>query len=234
MADPNEKLPQAAFANEKVHGNALKGARDELQERVLTQTTWCCYGIYAGVGCDGLDLPCCFFIGEVCCIGGTVKCTSCYDQDGCVAAYSKCCCALTGMEYPPDNTPGIGVGPVRCMGNLEGRQPSDCTSTAAAAELDTFQKTLWCLACYCCYTGYSYDFNPICSQDGKLCCLFINIETAYCCSDDGCIEADCKCCGIVIDGSIPAGTTPGCVICGATVCCRNMPGDPPPQQEEMM
>merc|ERR1712060_776136 len=82
----------------------------------------------------------------------------------------------------------------------------------AKAELDTFQKTLWCLSCYCCYTGYSYDINPICAQDGKLCCCYINVETAYCCSDDGCIEADCKCCGIVLDGSIPAGYSPGCVI----------------------
>merc|ERR1711920_485517 len=87
-----------------------------------------------------------------------------------------------------------GVGPVRCMGNLEGRTPQDCTSEAAASELDTFQKTLWCLACYCCYTGCTYDINPICTQDGKLCCCYINVETAYCCSDDGCIEADCKCC----------------------------------------
>merc|ERR1712087_303909 len=131
------------------------------------------------------DLPCCFFIGELCCLGGTVKCTSCYDQDGCVAAYSKCCCSLVGMEYPPDNTPGIGVGPVRCMGNLEGRTPADCSSEAAKAELDTFQKTLWCLSCYCCYTGYTYDINPLCSQEGKLCCCYINVESAYCCSDDG-------------------------------------------------
>merc|ERR1712151_1379575 len=68
-----------------------------------------------------------------------------------------------------------------CMGNLEGRTPQDFSSEAAKAELDTFQKTLWCLACYCCYTGYSYDINPICSQDGKLCCCYINVESAYCC-----------------------------------------------------
>merc|ERR1712226_1679810 len=98
-----EHMEGEAFKNSIVSGAQLKGARDALQERVLLQSTWCCYAYYGGCGCDGLDLPCCFFIGEVCCIGGTVKYTSCYDQDGCVAAYSKCCCSLVGIEYLPED-----------------------------------------------------------------------------------------------------------------------------------
>merc|ERR1712151_1232819 len=93
-------------------------------------------------------------------------------------------------------------------------------------------KTMWCCALYCCYQGCSYDMSPCCQQEGKFCCLYTSIESADCCGDDGCIEVDCKCCGIVLDGSIPAGYTPGCVICGVSVCGRNMPEMP--QQQEMM
>lgn len=204
-------------------GGALKGQRDALQERVLTQTTWCLYCCCAGCGTDGLDLPCCFLVGEICCCGGTVKATSCYDQDGCIATSSKCCCCMTGFEYPPDNTPGIGCGPVRCMGNLEGRTPQDCSTVAAANELETYQRTLWCLSCYCCFTGITYDPSPICDQQGKLCCLWLSVGSADCWGDDGCIEISGKCCCCVIDGSIPAGYTPGVAICGKSLCCANMP-----------
>jgi len=207
----------------KIKGSELKSARDQLQERILTDTTWCCYGIYGGCGCDGMDLPCCFSIGEVCCCGGTVKLTSCYDQDGCVALSSKCCCSLVGCEYPPDNTPGIGCGPARCLSNIEDKSLDECRTMAAKNELDTYKKTLWCWSCYCCFQGLTYDLSPCCQQEGKLCCLWVNTETADCCGDDGCIEYDSKCCCVVLDCSIPAGYTPGCVLCGAPLCCAKMP-----------
>mmetsp|Transcript_48012 Transcript_48012/g.96842 ORF Transcript_48012/g.96842 Transcript_48012/m.96842 type:complete len:224 (+) Transcript_48012:96-767(+) len=217
MADlvPN---PQEA----KLRGGELKGARDALQDKILTQTTWCIYCCYGGCGIDGMDLPCCFTTGEICCCGGTTKITSCYDQDGCVAVSSKMCCCLTGFECPPDNNPGIGIGPARCMGNLEGRTPDDCTSVAAKNELDMYQKTMWCWSCYCCFQGITYDMSPICQNEGKLCCLWVNTETASCC-DDGWIEFSGKCCCTVLDCSIPAGYTPGVVCCGVTLCCANMP-----------
>jgi len=210
---------------EKLKGAALMAARDALQDKVLRETTWCVYCCYGGCGIDGMDLPCCFGTGEICCVGGTVKFTSCYDQDGCIAVFSKCCCCLTGAEYPPDNTPGIGCGPLRCMGNLEGRTPQDCTSTAAANELDTYQKTLWCWSLYCVFQGFSYDLFPICQQEGNLCCLWIACESASCC-DDGWIEFSGKTCCCVLDASIPAGKTPGIVCCGVTLCCANMPDAP--------
>merc|ERR1719229_903679 len=72
-----------------------------------------------------MDLPPCFCTGEVCCIGGTAK--------------SACCCCLLGFEVPPDNTPGIGCGPLRCMSNLETRTQEDCSTVAAKNELDTYQ-----------------------------------------------------------------------------------------------
>merc|ERR1712113_778410 len=85
---------------------------------------------------------------------------------------------------------------MRCLSNLEGRTPADCTSMAAKEELDTYQKTC--------------------------CCLWTQIGSAACC-DDGWIEFDSKCCCCVLDGSIPAGYTPGVVCCGATPCCANLP-----------
>merc|ERR1719254_499343 len=50
-----------------------------------------------------MDLPPCFCTGEVCCIGGTAKSAGCWDQDGCAALSTKCCCCLLGFEVPPDN-----------------------------------------------------------------------------------------------------------------------------------
>jgi len=108
------------------------------------------------------------------------------------------------------------------MSNLDGRTVDDCTSIAAKNELDTYQKTLWCWACYCCFQGFTYDMSPCWQNEGKLCCLWISLESASCC-DDGWIEQSGKCCCIVTDCSIPAGYTPGCVCCGATLCCANMP-----------
>jgi len=219
-------------ATNKQQGSELKGTRDALQEKILGQTTWCLYCCCAGCGIDALDLPCCFCLGEVCCCGGMVKFTSCWDQDGCIATSSKCCCCLNGFEFPPDNTPGIGCGPMRCLGNLEGRTPDDCTSQAAKNELDMYQKTMWCISCYCCFSGITYDLSPICEQEGKLCCLWTRLTSADCWGDDGCIECSAKCCGCVVDGSIPAGYTPGIAVCGMSLCCANMPDSysPPPQQ----
>jgi len=219
-----EYIPDPSSA-EKVRGPALKSARDALQDKVLTQTTWCIYCCYAGCGIDGMDLPPCFCTGEVCCIGGTAKSAGCWDQDGCCALSTKCCCCLLGFEVPPDNTPGIGCGPLRCMSNLETRTQEDCSSVAAKNELDTYQKTLWCWSLYCCFQGCSYDISPCCAQEGKCCCLWLSLESASCC-DDGWIECSSKCCCCVLDGSIPAGYTPGVVCCGATLCCANMPQTP--------
>jgi len=218
-------------APEKLRGSDLRNARDKLQDEILTKTTWCIYCCYGGCGIDGMDLPCCFSVGEVCCVGGTVKVTSCYDQDGCFAISSKCCCCLTGFECPPDNTPGIGVGPVRCMGNLydgdgNPRNIDECTSQAAKNELETYQKTIWFWSLYCCFQGLTYDISPICQTEGKLCCLWVNSETASCC-DDGWIEFSGKACCTVLDCSIPAGKTPGIVCCGATLCFANMPEQQP-------
>jgi len=207
---------------EKLRGAALRSARDDLQKRVLEDTTWCCYCCYGGCGIDGLDLPCCFGTGEICCIGGTVKLTSCCDDDGCVAAYSKCCCCITGMEFPIDNTPGIGCFGQRCWSNIEDKQLEDCRSVAAKNELDTLQKTMFCWSCRYCYQGITYDTTPCWSNEGKLCCLWVNLESASCC-DDGWIEFSGKTCCVVNDCSIPAGYTPGFVCCGLPLCCRNMP-----------
>lgn len=220
MAD---KIPDPS-AKGRIVGKELKSARDALQEEVLTKTMWCVYCLYGGCGTDGLDLPCFFTVGECCCCGGTTKITSCYDQDGCAAFSSKCCCSLVGFEYPPDNTPGIGVGPVRCLGNLDDRKPENCSTMAAANELDTMQKMCcWCWTCYCCYQGCTYDMSPICANEGKLCCLWVSSETADCCGEDGYIEFSGKCCCCVTDCSCPAGNTPGIVCCGATLCCAQMP-----------
>merc|ERR1712032_143256 len=216
-----ELLPSGT--GKRPEGSELKGARDALQDRILLDTTWCCYCCYAGCGMDGLDLPCCFCLGELCCLGGTVKLTSCWDQDGCCSTTSKCCCSLVGFEFPIDNTPGIGCGPLRCLSNIENRTPDDCKSQAAKDELDTYQKTCWCVACYFCFEGCTYDMSPVCDQQGKCCCLWTQLGSAACCSDDGCIEYDAKCCCCVVDASIPAGYTPGVVCCGKTLCCANMP-----------
>jgi hypothetical protein len=206
---------------EKLKGAQLKSARDALQKRVLEDTTWCCYCFCAGCGIDGMDLPCCFSTGEICCIGGTTKITACYDEDGCIATYSKCCCCISGCEYPIDNTPGIGCGSARCLSNIEERTFEDCTSVAAKNELDTLKKTIFCWSCRWCYQGFTYDYDPCFSNEGKLCCLWVNLESASCC-DDGWIAYSGKTCCVVFDCSIPAGYHPGCVCCGCGGCGKNM------------
>merc|ERR1712176_1202425 len=114
-------------------------------DQVLLKTTWCCYAYYAGIGCDGLDLPCWFVVGEVCCVGGTAMVVPCFDEDGYFALTSKCFCCIAGIEVPPDNTPGIGCCCARTRSNIEGRTLDDCKSMAAKNELDTYKKTMWCL-----------------------------------------------------------------------------------------
>merc|ERR1712203_1027444 len=54
--------------------------------------------------------------------------------------------------------------------------------------------------------------DPCCKQEGKLCCLWTNLETDTCC-DDGWIELTTKSCCCVTDASYPAGRTPGFVCC---------------------
>ena len=121
-------------------GKVLKGARDSLQERVLTDTFWCCYCCYGGCGTDGMDLPCCFGVGEVCCLGGITEVTSCWDQDVCFSTWSKCCCCLTGFECPIDDTPGIGCGPWRRLSNLDGWTVDDCNGVAAKTSSTPIRK----------------------------------------------------------------------------------------------
>lgn len=200
----------------------VKGARDGLQERILTDTKWCCYCCYGGCGLDGMDLPCFFVLGEVCCLGGMCKVAPCWDQDGCCAFSTKCCCTLAGFEFPIDNTPGIGCCCARVCSNVESKSLDDCKSDASKSELDTLKKTIFCTSCYCCYEGCTYDLIPVCEQQGKCCCCWTQFGTAGCC-DDGCIEYDSKCCCIVTDCSLPAGNTPGCVCCGVPLCCASMP-----------
>lgn len=221
MADliPDSKNGQKPKATE------LRGTRDQLQERILTDTWWCMYCCCGGCGIDGFDLPCCFCLGEICCCGGTIKAAPCWDQDGCCAVSSKCCCSLIGFECPIDNTPGIGCCSCRTMSNIEDKEVDQCTSLAAKNELDTYKKTFWCWSCYCCFQGLSYDMSPICSQEGKCCCLWLALESASCC-DDGWIEYDSKCCGVVCDCSIPAGLTKGVACCNVALCCENMPNKP--------
>lgn len=210
----------------------ITNTRDELREAVLRKTDWCIYCLYGGIGGDALDLPWFFSAGNLCCIGGVVKCTRPYDQDGCFALSSKCGCCLSAFEYPPDNTPGIGIGPLTCLGNLDTRSFDDCSSTAAKNELDTYQKTFWCWSCYFCFQGCSYDCTPCCAQEGKLCCLWLQLSSTGCpgCCDNGCIGCSSKCCCCVTDWSLPAGFTPGCVFCGNTFCWENFPPEEEPEE----
>merc|ERR1711957_110527 len=105
-----------AGTGKRLEGSELKGSRDALQEKILTDTTWCCYCCYAGCGMDGLDLPCFFCLGEVCCLRGTVKLTNCWDQDGC---FSKCCCCVLDASIPAGYTPGfVCCGATLCCANM--------------------------------------------------------------------------------------------------------------------
>ena len=98
----------------------LRGARDSLRERTLTDTylrfSACC----AGRGAVGMDLPCCFRLVEVCCLGGTMRLINCWEHDGCLSITSESCCCITGFERPIDSNPGIGSDLMRCLSNPEG------------------------------------------------------------------------------------------------------------------
>ena len=98
------------------------GRTNERIEKHLraTDMTWCCYCCYAGCGMGGLDVPCCFCFGEICYPGGTVKLTSCWDQDGCCSNMSKYCCSLVGFEFSIYNTPSIGRGRYTIVFEVEG------------------------------------------------------------------------------------------------------------------
>merc|ERR1712217_54577 len=62
--------------------------------------------------------------------------------------------------------------------------------------------------------------DPCCMVEGKLCCLWSNLETDTCC-DDGWIELTSKVCCCVIDASYPAGRTPGFACCNKSFCGAN-------------
>jgi len=218
-----DKIPDPESQAGLMDPKELKGHRDALQTDILHKTHWLAYCCCCGVGVDGLDLPCFFCLGEVCCVGGIVKLTSCYDHDGFAALTSKCLCCITGCEIPPDNTPGVGIGPARMWSNIEDRTIDDCTHIAAKNELDTYKQTFWLWSLYFCFQGLTYDCSPLCEQEGKFCCLALSIGSASCWGDDGCIECSSKCGCVVLDGSIPAGYTPGCVCCTHTFCCEKLP-----------
>lgn len=190
-------------------------ARDIIQEDIMVHTCWCCYYYFAGCGVmapwkDG----CCHNIGECCCCAGSCKSATPCDEDGCVACTNKCCCSLTHFECPPSNTPGWGLCGIHCCGNLN-REDADGLGPREQEELRMLQTTCWLWSCYCCMYGCNSPGgnDPCCKQEGKVCCLWTNTETGGCC-EDGCFEVTNKCCCCVIDGSLPAGKTPGCGCCG--------------------
>merc|ERR1712029_900827 len=100
--------------------------------------------------------------------------------------------------------------------NIEDKQLEDCRSVAAKNELDTLQKTMFCWSCRYCYQGITYDTKPCWSNEGKLCCLWVNLESASCC-DDGWIEFSGKTCCVVNDCSIPPDTPWLCMLWSFTM-----------------
>merc|ERR1712037_363100 len=132
---------------------------------------------------------------------------TCCDDDGCVASTSKCCCCLAHGEVPPSNTPGVGCGPAM----LCAKWNEDSTNPYEQEEMSLLKSTCWCFSAYCCMFGCNSPggSDPCCKQEGKLCCLWTNLETDTCCG--------------VTDASYPAGRTPGFVCCNYTMCCRNLP-----------
>mmetsp|Transcript_123119 Transcript_123119/g.348888 ORF Transcript_123119/g.348888 Transcript_123119/m.348888 type:complete len:253 (+) Transcript_123119:128-886(+) len=200
----------------KVRGTDLRCARDQIQDDIFRDTFWCCYLYYGGCGCLGpLNKGCCLQIGEVCCCAGTCKSATCCDGDGLLAATIKCCCALWHSEIPPSNTPGCGVCNFMCGGNLD-RDPHELDGNPnEQEELELLRTTCWCFFCYCFGFGCNSPGgdDPCCKVEGKLCCIWSNLETDTCC-DDGWIESTTKVCCCVLDASYPAGKTPGCGCCG--------------------
>merc|ERR1711920_1036511 len=204
----------------KKKGADLIGARDQIQDDIMRDACWCIYCYYAGCGCmSPLEKGCCLAIGEVCCCAGTCKSATCCDGDGCIAATIKCCCSLFHGEIPPSNTPGCGCGPMMCGGNLD-RDGTDELSPMEQEELQLLKTTCWCFFAYCFGFGCNSPggSDACCKVEGKLCCLWANLETDTCC-DDGWIENTTKVCCCVVDASYPAGRTPGVVCCGKLSAC---------------
>jgi hypothetical protein len=210
-------------------------ARDRIQDDIMEDACWCVYCIYAGFGCmSPTTKGCCLSIGELCCCAGTCKSATCCDGDGCCATTIKCCCNLFHCEVPPSNTPGCGFSPMLCGGNIADRSEEDINALGPREreEFELLKSTCWCFFFYCFGFGCNSPggSDACCKLEGKLCCLWANIETDTCC-DDGWIELTCKSCCCVVDASYPAGRTPGCVICNAKLCCENLPNkdEPPPE-----
>jgi len=205
----------------KKRGKELLSARDQIQDDIMKDACWCVYLYYGGCGCiNPFEKGCCLAIGEVCCCAGTCKSATCCDGDGCIAATIKCCCSLFHGEIPPSNTPGCGFGPLMCGGNLD-RDPSEL-SAMEKEELEMLKTTCWCFFAYCLGFGCNSPggSDPCCKVEGKLCCLWSNLETDSCC-DDGWIENTTKVCCCVFDASCPAGRTPGLVCCTFPICGAN-------------
>lgn len=199
----------------KLSGQDLMCARDQIQDDIFKETFWCLYLYFAGCGCmNPLSKGCCLQIGELCCLAGTCKSASCYDEDGCVAFTNKCCCALCHMEIPPSNTPGCGCGPLMCCGNLQQDRVARL-SPSEKEEFELLNTTCWCCFLYCFGFGCNSPggSDACCMTEGKLCCLWSNLSTDTACCEDGWIEFTSKCCCCVLDASFPAGKTPGIGCC---------------------
>merc|ERR1712151_557141 len=137
---------------------------------------WCAYCYYMGFGCMApTSKGCCLSIGELCCCAGTCKSATCCDDDGCVASTTKCCCCLVHGEVPPSNTPGVGCGPAMWCSKWN----EDSTNPYEQEEMSLLKSTFWCLSAYCCGIGCNSPggSDPCCKQEGKLCCLWMNLET---------------------------------------------------------
>jgi len=187
----------------------------------MKDACWLMYCYYMGIGCmSPTEKGCCLAIGEVCCCAGSCKSATCCDGDGCIAATIKCCCSLFHGEIPPSNTPGFGCGPMMCGGNLD-RDPSEL-NPREQEELELLKTTCWCCFAYCFGFGCNSPGgnDACCLAEGKLCCIWANVETDTCC-DDGWIESTNKVCCCVLDASYPAGRTPGIVCCAYPICGAN-------------
>lgn len=116
-----------------------------------------------------MDLPCCFAMGALCCIGGTSKITA-VTKTG-ASPVPRSAAAASVVALPASQHSVHWLRSCEVHGNPEGRTVDKCTCIAAKSELDTYQVTLLRRACYCCFQGFTYDMSPCWQNDGKVCCF---------------------------------------------------------------
>ena len=98
-----------------------RGAQDSLQEGILTDT-YSRFPVYCvGRGISGVGTACCFCLGEVRCLGNTMKLIIRLKHDGFFTVASECCCFITGFDCFIDFNPDIGHHTMWCISELEGR-----------------------------------------------------------------------------------------------------------------